>query len=509
MHAGIDFGTSNCLISTAQSGAARPLPLTGDTDEMPSAIYVLKAAIAAQSIDDPRHQETLSRRIASAKTQQTAEVNRAKEKYERALSASRRHGNQQRMPASWKEYMSTRVMMDSEIEGQQRTVLQRELNATAEEGFTQQGIAFALSGGGETTFGQEAISQNLLAGSDGFFIKSPKSFLGASLHQRQLDVFQEVSSRMLAHIKANGEQQVDEPIDSVVIGRPVNFHGTRGEEGNRQAIEILQAAARKAGYKHVEFMLEPVAAAIDFERTLTEDNTVLVVDLGGGTTDCTVLRLGPSHRNKDHIERDVLAHTGSRIGGIDLDIQLAFHEFMPHFGKGTSRRDGLPIPQHIFLEACSVNDLPAQRRFGKEDLDFLCSRADEPEKLSRLLSLQRNAAMPRLSLTAEEAKIALSDAEIHSASLDYLEPRFVIEARREIFEAAIEQQLSKFAGLAHEAVRQAQVTPSLVYVTGGTAKSPVIRRALRQALGSVEIVAGNLFNGVVSGLATHSESVYR
>ncbi|MCG7602047.1 molecular chaperone [Halomonas sp. McH1-25] len=511
MHAGIDFGTSNCLISTSRDGEVQPLPLTGQTAEMPSALYVLKAAVAAQSIEDPRNLEMLARRIGRAKVEQTTAVAQAKEEYARWM---RRYGdddsNKQHKPTSWKEFMTTRIMTDTEIESRIRTVMQRELLAQAGETYAQQGMAKALSAGDETTYGTEATEQSLVQSDDGFYIKSPKSFLGARLPHARLEVFKEVCSRMLGHIRTTAEQHTQEPIESVVIGRPVNFHGKRGEEGNRQAVGILEAAAKKAGYKDVEFMLEPVAAAIDFERTLLEDHTVLVVDLGGGTTDCTVLKLGPSYRQTNGRSRVVLAHTGDRIGGLDLDIQLAFDGFMPAFGKGTSDRSGLPVANHLFWDACAVNDLPAQDAFLRADLRYIHSRAAEPGKLSKLLALQQSKAMLWLSLSAEEAKIALSEAEAHVVKLSYISPGFSIETYREAYEAAIERQLATFSRLAHEAVLQAGTQPSLVYVTGGTAKSPIIRRSLQTALGKdTEIISGNLFSGVVSGLAVHSEAIYR
>lgn len=349
-----------------------------------------------------------------------------------------------------------------------------------------------------------------MEGDDGFFIKSPKSFLGARLRQKQLDVFQTINARMLGHIKTTSETERGSEIRDVVIGRPVNFHGARGEQGNRQATKILRAAAESAGYKNVEFMLEPVAAAIDFERTLDQDRLVLVVDVGGGTTDCTMLHLGPSYRDREDRQATVLAHTGDRIGGLDLDIQLAWHSFMPAFGKGTAQCDRTPVPSHIFWQACAVNDLVAQSSFLSEKVDYYHSRAQEPDKLARLLRLQEYRAMPRLHMVAEAGKVDLSLNELTDCNLSFVEPGLQICVSRQYYKAAIDRPLSAFVRLAREAVRLAGAIPDLVYVTGGTARSPIIREGLRAAVGAdVDIVSGNLFEGVVSGLSIWAERIYQ
>ncbi len=99
---------------------------------------------------------------------------------------------------------------------------------------------------------------------------------------------------MMLHIKLQAESQLPEQIDQAVIGRPINFQGLGGDEANAQAQGILERAAHRAGFRDVVFQFEPVAAGLDFEATLSEEKRVLVVDIGGGTTDCSLLLMGRS-----------------------------------------------------------------------------------------------------------------------------------------------------------------------------------------------------------------------
>ncbi|MEZ9417584.1 Hsp70 family protein, partial [Vibrio sp. 10N.286.49.E1] len=99
-------------------------------------------------------------------------------------------------------------------------------------------------------------------------------------------------------IKRQAELSTQEQIQQAVIGRPINFHGRGGQEANRQAEDILSRAAKRAGFLDIAFQFEPVAAGLDYESTLTENQTVLVVDIGGGTTDCSLLEMGPTWSGK-------------------------------------------------------------------------------------------------------------------------------------------------------------------------------------------------------------------
>ena len=203
-------------------------------------------------------------------------------------------------------------------------------------------------------------------------VKSPKSFLGASgLNDSAIHFFEDIVTAMMMAVKQRSQAITQQDITHTVIGRPVNFQGLNAEKSNEQAINILTRAAKRAGFKGVEFLFEPIGAALSYEQKLSEDKTVLVMDIGGGTTDCAMVRMGPNHRNKDEREQDFIGHTGERIGGNDLDIQLAGQHLMPLFGMLSNLKNGLPMPTQTFWDAVRTNDVGAQSAFNDKSTTAL------------------------------------------------------------------------------------------------------------------------------------------
>ena len=380
---------------------------------------------------------------------------------------------------------------------------------------TRPGIAVgtAPDADSEITFGEEAVRQHLLDPQQGYFVKSPKSFLGADIKQQHVDLFAAIIARMLAHIKRRAEEQVEGTIDAICLGRPVRFHGLRGEEGNRQAVAIMERAAVAAGFKYVEFMFEPIAAALDYERGISRDVVALILDAGGGTTDCSMVRIGPTHREQSSRVDSVLGYSGDRLGGTDIDIRLVIRKVMPHFGKDTLLNSGLPIPNSIYWNAATVNDVNALAEFTSErtgrELGQLLADAQEKRKVTRLLALYRGRHNYRLNRSAELAKIALSEHETTSLPLDYIEPELAIPLSRADLRESVERELGKIVELMREVAAQAQTAPDVIYVTGGTARSPMILECLRANFGGVDIVVGDLFGSVTSGLATWAQRTFR
>jgi len=194
-------------------------------------------------------------------------------------------------------------------------------------------------------FGLASLRQYIDDPEEVYFVKSPKSFLGASgLKPQQVAVFEDLVCAMMLHIRQQAQAQLPESIDQAVIGRPINFQGLGGDDANTQAQGILERAAKRAGFKDVVFQYEPVAAGLDFEATLEKEQRVLVVDIGGGTTDCSLLLMGPQWSQKLDRQASLLGHSGCRIGGNDLDIAVAFKSLMPLLGMGGETEKGIALP---------------------------------------------------------------------------------------------------------------------------------------------------------------------
>ncbi|WP_027856861.1 molecular chaperone [Marinobacterium jannaschii] len=369
---------------------------------------------------------------------------------------------------------------------------------------------------GEQTLyiGEEAVANYIELPDEGYFVKSPKSFLGASgLRPEHLAFFEDIVTAMMQQIKRSAERHSAEAITQTVIGRPVNFQGSGGEDANRQACGILERAAQRAGFRDVELLFEPIAAGIDFETRLEQDRIVLVVDVGGGTTDCSMVQMGPSYRGRTERQGDFLGHSGERVGGNDLDIHLSYHGFMPLFGLHDLLKSGRPMPAQPYWNAVSVNDIAAQSEFNSlqniELMQQLERDAQQPAVIARLLKLQQHKLNYQLVRCGERSKIALSDQAEHPVALDFIEPGLQHSLSRALYEDAVERPLSKVMNLMAEVVEQAGCQPDLIYITGGTAKSPVVREAIARQLGDIPLVDGDHFGSVTAGLTRWAAGLFR
>ncbi|KZN50665.1 molecular chaperone [Pseudoalteromonas luteoviolacea] len=362
--------------------------------------------------------------------------------------------------------------------------------------------------------GQEAIEEYISMPEEGYFVKSPKSFFGAiGLKPEQIAFFEDIATAMIMALKTRAEKHLGSALTQTVIGRPVNFQAVGGEDSNRQAVSILTTAAKRAGFTDVEFLYEPLAAGIDFESDLQQDQKVLVVDIGGGTSDCSFVQMGPSYRDCEDRSAHFLAHTGKRIGGNDLDIALAFHKLMPVCGLGGQFKSGLPLPKQAFWQACKINDIQLQSdfyssAFGRE-LNTMLRDVCEPEKLKRLQVIQENKMTHQFVRQAELAKIALSDDSAHQVDLSFIENELVQNLNLTQLTESVESSLQQVVALAEQAISDAGTQPDAIYLTGGSAQSPLLKSALQAKLGDIPMLNGDNFGSVTAGLTKWAERIYR
>jgi len=366
----------------------------------------------------------------------------------------------------------------------------------------------------ELSFGQAALEQYLAEPEEGYYIKSPKSFLGASgLQPAQINLFEDIVAAMMSNVKNLAEQNLQREVAKAVIGRPINFQGLKGEESNRQAISVLTNAAKRVGFKDVEFQYEPVAAGFAYEQTLEKETRVLVVDIGGGTTDCSMILMGPSLKDKTSRNSDLLAHSGLRVGGNDFDIQLALKGIMPCLGMNGFLKSSKPVPVNSFYQAVAINDITAQTEFysssNRRFLTQLQRDAVESNKIARLLKVHDDKLSYRLVNGAEQAKIALSQSTQHIVDLEDITAGLSAELSRDLMLTAAHKELSQIAALMHEAVKQANCQPDVIFVTGGTAKSPVLNEFLQGQFPDIDLVVGDHFGSVTAGLALWAQRIFQ
>lgn len=362
-------------------------------------------------------------------------------------------------------------------------------------------------------FGRPALDAYIDDPLGGVLVRSPKSFLGSDIAPEHMRAFEDVVIAMLKHIKARAETAHGARLDRVLLGRPVRYHGTRGEEGNEQAIDVMKRAADAAGFSEVRFEFEPMAAAYEYESGIAAEQVVLVVDVGGGTTDIVMLRASPKRRNQARREKDILGVAGDRIGGTDFDELLAWHGFMGEFGKDSKTASGGLAPNSLIFDAISVRSVPSQLRFGspnaRREIERMVRDSAVPWKLERLRTVQEQQLQHRLVHSAELVKIGLSGAESVEASLDYVEANLAVTVARPRFAEATARLVRSVRQLALETLGASGTKPDVIFLTGGMASSPVIANAVADVAGrDVPLRSGDMLGSVGRGLALRAQRIF-
>lgn len=360
-----------------------------------------------------------------------------------------------------------------------------------------------------THFGRDAMQQ-YLAGEEGRLMRSLKSLLGSSLllektavHE-QLVSYQDIIAIFLKRVADQARQALDGRLpERVVLGRPVHFVDEHPQR-DRQAQDALAAAARAAGLGEVSFQLEPIAAALDYEQRLSEEQLVLVVDIGGGTSDFTVVRLGPQQAGHADRTQDILATTGVHIGGTDFDHRLNVAQVMPLLGYKHIGPSGREVPSSVFFDLSTWHLIQwlytAKALASARGLKSDYSDLQLHQRLMKVLDWREGH---RLADAVEQAKIAASQSHAASAiALDWLEQDLPAAISPEVLQEQLQALLLQVVECAQDCVRQAGVAaPDAIYLTGGSSALRTLRDALRVAFPDVPQVEGDLFGGVATGLA--------
>jgi hypothetical chaperone protein len=297
------------------------------------------------------------------------------------------------------------------------TIFGREPVLTAlEAGQTTIPSAIFYEVDGAVLIGRRAI-EAYVEGAPGRLMRSLKSVLGTSLIEettllgRERTSFRDVIAYYLGAVKRRAEQGCGRELRDVVHGRPVHFVDD-SPEADRKAERTLREIAREVGFDEVTFQFEPIAAALDYERQISAEQIALIADIGGGTSDFSIVRLGPERRDAFDRAADILANDGVRIGGTDFDRQLSLGVVMPLFGFGSAmKRPGLDVPSRYFHDLATwsnINRMYEPRVIA--DIRQVRLEASEPALLDRLVRVVDEQRGHTLAMEVEEAKIALSDA---------------------------------------------------------------------------------------------------
>ncbi len=359
-------------------------------------------------------------------------------------------------------------------------------------------------------FGRDAVAL-YLAGVDGRLMRSLKSLLGSSLMQEHTAVgwgalrFQDIISRFLREIADRARTHLTVASPRVVLGRPVHFVDDEPDR-DRQAQSALEEAAVAAGFDEVAFELEPIAAAFDYERRLEQEALVLVVDVGGGTSDFSLVRLGPRRVQQARRSSDILATSGVHIGGTDFDRKLNVARVMPLLGFGHTGPHGRQVPNAIFLDLATwhlINFQYAPRMIGR--VQSLRADYSDLQLHDRLMTVLRERFGHRLASEIEQAKIACSiEGEPVDIGLDAIEAGLTASLTPQQMAQELDDHLAKVVACAQECVRRAGVKGrgvTAIYLTGGSSALATLQERLAASMPGVPLVQGDLFGGVAAGLA--------
>ena len=366
---------------------------------------------------------------------------------------------------------------------------------------------------GKAHFGREAVAR-YLAGDEGRLLRALKSILGSALYDETTYVrsrrvsFADILSAFIGFVRRSSAE-----VDSIVLGRPVRFDDDDAA-ADALAESQLREAARKAGYVHVEFQFEPIAAALDYEQSVTSEELALVVDIGGGTSDFSVVRVSPERARQPDRKADILACTGVHIGGTDFDRLLSMASLMPHLGFGSRLKTKNMNPPSWYYHDLStwqrINMLYDSRVVT--EITGLRREATEPEKLDRLLRVIDMRKGHELLGQIEDTKVRLSsELEAKLASVAFARGQ-QLRVTRSHFERAVAGAMGRIGEQIAETVAVAGLAPAdigTVFVTGGSSSIPVLRRLIAEHLPGSRLVEGDAFGSVATGLAIEAHRRFR
>ena len=359
----------------------------------------------------------------------------------------------------------------------------------------------------EHVAGPQALERALAGTGEGRFVQSIKTYLGSRaftetrLFGKRFTI-EDLVATFLGHLTGQGPGSLRDGTAPIVGGRPVTFAGERPDEA--LAVARLEEAYRRAGLGPVALAFEPLGAAYWYARTLTRDETVLVADFGGGTSDFSVIRFT---RTND-LQADALAHAGIGLAGDTFDYRLVDNLVSPQLGKGSLYRSfdkRLPFPAYIHAAFAQWHQLSwLKTPQTMSELKKLAVASEAPEAVEKLMAFLDLDLGFELYQAIGAVKTRLSQAA--EAELDFESHGLRLRAKvsRADFERFIAGDLLRIAATMQEALDAAGCGDrdiDAVFLTGGTSYVPALRQIFVDRFGPDRIHTGHAFQSVASGLA--------
>lgn len=370
---------------------------------------------------------------------------------------------------------------------------------------------------GAPAFGR-AAADLFFQKTEGRYMRSLKRVLGTSLMKLGTSIngrptkFEQIIAAFIQYIRQQGNHAADHEITQVVMGRPVHFVDN-DPASDARAQQELEHIANTVGFKDVSFQFEPIAAAFAHEANLAGEKLAIVADLGGGTSDFTIIKLSKDYTAKTDRSNDILANTGVRIGGNDFDKKLSLAAVMPALGYKTTYGDKqLEVPiklYHDLAEWSKVNQLYTPKIITQTRQ--LLHQAHDKTRFKRILTVLEKESGHAVLAATENAKIGLTNQDLHPAYLQFLEPDLNIPIHRQVFEEAIQEDVQKIEAAARACVTDAGVKHqdiNLIILTGGSTEVPLVQRVFKNLFPHATLSDEQKLSSVGLGLAHESKRRY-
>ncbi|MDX8440411.1 Hsp70 family protein [Mesorhizobium australafricanum] len=370
---------------------------------------------------------------------------------------------------------------------------------------------------GFTYFGRRAIS-DYTDSIEGRLMRSLKSVLGSSLANEKTRIkarqigFIDIIGLFIDHLKKRLEEDAGGPVESVVLGRPVQFVDD-DTAADAKAQGELEKAAYAQGFKHIAFQFEPIAAALDYEQKVAREELALIVDMGGGTSDFSIVRVSPERARSTDRKTDILANRGIHIGGTDFDRLLSIAHVMPELGYLTRTKDhkrNLPAAYFIDLATWQRINLVYTAK-AMNDLRQIRYEAERADLVDRFIHVVEHRYGHALAGLVERAKIALTDQSSAEVKVSLPGARFAAEITRAGLEETIRGDIERVAATVQQTIADAGVAASAitaVFLTGGSTAIPLAKRQILSLVPQACVIEGDMFGSVGLGLALDAQRKY-
>lgn len=371
-------------------------------------------------------------------------------------------------------------------------------------------------------FGRAAMAAYMEA-TEGRLMRSMKSVLGSSLMDQHTDIgagrsvsFADVIGGYLLRLKRSAEAHAGHALHRVVLGRPVYFVDDDPAR-DAQAQDALEAAARAVGFTDIGFQFEPLAAALHYEATVDTEQHVLVCDIGGGTSDFSLVRVGPTQRQRLDRRSDVLAHHGIHIAGTDFDRRVELASILPAIGYGAygPALDGNPpreVPSGIYFDLATwhlINSLYRPQRLA--EARAMRVNFDDATLHARLLKVLTEHLGHDLLTRAERAKIAVAAGGECDIDLRLVERGLATRLDAVQAQAALHDDVARITAAAVETARRAGLAPGQIdalYFTGGSTGLKLLTDAMSAAFPTAQPVFGERLASVATGLGLYARRLF-